>query len=470
MTAMQRTTAVDKTNIMVLCHAVVGTRMASPGIRSTNLARVLSQQLPDAHVTLSVPSTTPNDLDPSTVPYEFVTWTDKTLVSLAKKQDIIVSPSRFPLKILPFVRDKKLVLDLYTPFFTEWMEMTKYRPGERHRRAWMEMKRKDLIMQLAYADAVLCSNERQRDLLVGIMGTCGLITPRAYDENPTLERLVKIAPMGMRATPPVKGPPLLRGGRFPGIGPDDFVMIWNGTIVEWYDLELLIRALHRIVQRHPNVKLFFMGTEHPDSYGSEKLRGLGAGATRTAMALSEELGLLDKNVIFNFDWASNEETEQFLLESDLSVCTYWDSLETRYSFRVRYLDCLWASLPMVMTRGDIFAEMVDDQGLGLTVGEGDLDGLTAALERMVSDHEFRDGCRRNISQMRDEFTWERTLEPLVEFCRNPESALIRRSEQTLPIALRTLDWLGSRAHLEARFHIPGHIKGFAHRTRARLKG
>jgi hypothetical protein len=125
---------------------------------------------------------------------------------------------------------------------------------------------------------------------------------------------------------------------------------------------------------------------------------------------------------------------------------------------------------MVMTRGDIFAEMVDDQGLGLTVGEGDLDGLTAALERMVSDHEFRDGCRRNIAQMRDEFTWERTLEPLVEFCRNPESALIRRSEQTLPIALRTLDWLGSRAHLEARFHIPGHIKGFAYRTRARLKG
>jgi glycosyltransferase involved in cell wall biosynthesis len=302
------------------------------------------------------------------------------------------------------------------------------------------------------------------------MGTCGLITPRAYDENPTLDRLMKIAPMGMRAGTPETGTSLLRGGKFPGIAPGDLVLIWNGIIVEWYDLDVLIRAVDRVAQHHPQLKLFFMGTEHPDSHGSKPLQGLGGGATRTAIQLARDLGIYERNVFFNFTWATDEETRHYLAEADVAVCTYPDSLETRYSFRVRYLDCLWASLPMVMTRGDIFAEMVDERGLGLTVGEGDLDGLTAALEQMVSDHEFRDGCRRNIAQMRDEFTWERTLEPLVEFCRHPESALIRRSEQTLPIALRTLDWLGSRAHLEARFHIPGHIKGFARRTRARLNG
>ena len=56
-----------------------------------------------------------------------------------------------------------------------------------------------------------------------------------------------------------------------------------------------------------------------------------------------------------------------------------DHLETRFSFRTRMLDYLWATLPIVCTRGDHFAELVEREGLGLTVPYGDPEALAAAI-------------------------------------------------------------------------------------------
>jgi glycosyltransferase involved in cell wall biosynthesis len=437
--------------ILVLCRGTIGSQMASPGIRSFNIARVLHDQLPGAQVTLAIPRTTPSDFDPASVPFTFTRYDSASLIPLTKAHDIIIS-ARFPIKMLPFIAGKQLVLDLYTPFFTEWIEMTKGHPGNEHRRAWLETKRRDLLTQLSVADVVLCANERQRDLIAGIMGTIGAITPRAYDEDPTLRRLIKIAPLGIRADEPIRRKPLLRGV-WPGIGADDFIMLWNGVIVEWYDLDVLLRAVHRVSQARPNVRLFFMGTEHPDSHGSKPLQGLGGGATREAITLCEELGILDKNVFFNFAWANNDEAKQYLLESDIGVCTYFDSLETRYSFRVRYLDLFWASLPMICTRGDVVSEMVDDRQLGIAVPEGDVDALAAAIERLAGDRGFLDACRANVGQVREEFTWERTLQPLIDFCADPTTKLARRREQLQPVVMHALAGLASSAYYGARFGI-----------------
>jgi glycosyltransferase involved in cell wall biosynthesis len=425
--------------------------MASGGIRAVQMSRVLQQQVPDAEVTLVIPQTTPSDLDPSTVPFAFGRFDSANVSRLAREHDIIIS-TRFPLKMLPAARGRTLVLDLFTPLITEWVELTKRDPGYQHRRAWIDFKRRDLLVQMAAADLVLVSNDRQRDLILGAMATHGMITSRAFDEDTSLERLFKIAPMGVRPARPVTGPPRLRGV-VPGIGPDDFVIIWNGVILDWYDIDLLLRAVHALKDTHPNLRLFFMGTEHPDSYGAKKLQGLGGGVTKRAIALCEELGILDTHVIFNFTWADNEDTQQYLLESDISVCTYFDSLETRYSFRVRYTDVFWAGLPLVCTEGDIVADWVHDRELGVRVPQGDLAALIAAIDRLASDELFRRRCRTNMTALRGEFTWERTMAPLVDFCGDPSTALVRHGEQRAPLAARSAEWFVSRTWYEARFGI-----------------
>jgi glycosyltransferase involved in cell wall biosynthesis len=436
------------TNILVLGHTTVGSTMASGGIRSYHIARVLQEQMPEARVTLAIPRTTPADLDPDSVPFAFDRFDGHNLGQLAREHDIAIS-TRFPLKFIPAARNTRLVLDLFTPFFTEWVEMTKGAVGSSHRRSWIDMKRRDLLLQLAASETVLVSNERQRDLVAGMMGTSGLISRQMLERDPTLSELIREAPIGVRPEPPVSPGRRLRGV-FPGIGPDDFVMIWNGIIVDWYDIDLLLHAVHRLKDKHPHMRLFFMGTEHPDSYGTARLQGLGGGVTSRAIALCEELGILDKHVFFNFTWANDADSRAYLLESDIAVCTYFASLETRYSFRVRYLDVLWASLPLVSTEGDLFAEMVRERGMGISVPEGDLDALTAALDRMVSDTEFRSRCRERMALTREEYAWERTLAPLVDFCRTP--AFEGRRNQTA-VGIRAFDWLASRAYYEARFGV-----------------
>lgn len=454
--------------ILVLCHTTVGSKMASGGIRAFHMSRVLQEQLPNAEVTLAIPRSTPSDLDPASVPFAFERFDGHNIGQLAREHDIVIS-TRFPIKMLPAARHGTLVLDLFTPLITEWVELTKRDPGRQHRRAWIDFKRRDLLVQMAAADLILVSNERQRDLILGAMATHGMVTARAFDEDTSLRRLFKVAPMGVRPALPVRGEARLRGV-VPGISDGDFVIIWNGVILDWYDIDLLLRAVHALKDRHRNLRLFFMGTEHPDSYGAKKLEGLGGGVTKRAIALCEELGILDTHVIFNYTWATNEDTQQYLLESDMSVCTYFDSLETRYSFRVRYTDVFWAGLPLVCTEGDIVADWVHDRELGVRIAEGDLAGLTAAIDRLASDEAFRRRCRENMSALRDEFSWERTMASLVAFCGDPSTKLIRRSEQKMPLANRALEWMASRSYYEARFGIKRKVATIRKQLLARYAG
>ena len=104
----------------------------------------------------------------------------------------------------------------------------------------------------------------------------------------------------------------------------------------------------------------------------------------SARALSEELGLTGKHVFFNDGWVEYAQRQNFLLEATLGVTTHFDSAETRFAFRTRALDYLWAALPVVTTEGDWFAELVAREGLGLTVPPEDPDALAGALNRLLS--------------------------------------------------------------------------------------
>src|SRR4029079_11875445 len=80
--------------------------------------------------------------------------------------------------------------------------------------------------------------------------------------------------------------------------------------------------------------------------------------TTRAVRLAEELGLRDRVVFFNFGWVPYAERGRYLLEADLGVSAHFDDLETRFAFRTRLLDCFWAGLPVVTTRGDSLREVV----------------------------------------------------------------------------------------------------------------
>jgi glycosyltransferase involved in cell wall biosynthesis len=433
------------THVLVVSDGPVGSRMAAPGIRAFHIARTLHERVPDTRITLAVPSGPRSDVDPSAHPFETVVADSGEVAELAAPADIIVA-GRLPVSVLARTLGRRIVLDLYTPHVTEWANMMRYL-GKNHRRAALDARRKHLLLELSAADLVLCANGRQRDFFAGVMGTMGMITPDDFDADPTMRSRIAIASLGIRPhEPPPRSGAIRRA--FPAIRESDTVLLWNGTIIEWYDVDTLLRALRTVCEERDDVKLVFLGTDYPQA--KEGAGGsIGAGAVRDAVELARELDLLDRHVFFNHGWADDATSEAFLADADAAISTYFDNLETHYSFRVRYLDQIWASLPMICTRGDEVAEMVERRSLGVTVPAKDQAALAAAIRRMA-DPAAREAFRSNLRIVREEFRWERTLRPLIDFCSQAE-ARGEKAARVFPLAYRTADWFVAEAHEKVRF-------------------
>ncbi|MGE3599020.1 MAG: glycosyltransferase, partial [Dehalococcoidia bacterium] len=420
--------------ILIICKGPVGTSMSSPGIRSVNMARVLSRALPEARVLLAAPSA--SDLVPD-APFRVVSYTRRSLPRLAMGADIVICQGFAP-TLLPAFYGRIFVMDFFSNFMIEGLEYRREHISGDMREAWLETQRVYLNLQLSLADFVICSNERQRDAWLGMMSCLGLIPGTVYDEDATLRRLVAVAPYGIRPDP-IDAPsqPVIRGV-IPGIGPEDRIILWNGGILRWYDPLTLIRAVARLAPTRPDLRLLFLGTAYP-------VAGFDVGGMLPeAIALARDLDLLGTHVIFNEGWLPYDASGQAMLEADIGVSTYYENLETHFSYRTRLIDFLWAGTPVVCTRGDVIAEMVESRGLGFAVPQEDEDALTDALARLLDDADLRARCRANLAAIREELSWERALTPLVEFCRDPRPVARGKFFRTPDIASRTARYMHAR--------------------------
>jgi len=274
---------------------------------------------------------------------------------------------------------------------------------------------KVLNNQLLRGDFFLCASERQRHFWLGHLAALGRITPAVYDTDPTVRKLLAVAPFGLPGKPPHRTTSPIRGG-IPGIGHADKVVLWAGGVYSWFDPLTLLHAVDRLSQRHKDVRLVFLGMRHPNPEVPDMDIGV---QTR---ALGERLGLTGRHVFFNETWVPYTERQNWLLDADCGVTTHFDHVETTFAFRTRVLDYLWTGLPIVTTDGDSFAELVRAEGLGVVVPAEDPDALAEALRTALYDEEFARAARDRIAVVRERFTWDTVLAPLTSFCRNPTPA------------------------------------------------
>jgi hypothetical protein len=127
-------------------------------------------------------------------------------------------------------------------------------------------------------------------------------------------------------------------------------------------------------------------------------------------------------VFFN-DWMPYAERADYLLEADVGLSLHFDHVETRFAFRTRLLDCLWAGLPMVLTRGDSLGELAAQHGLAHLVPPGDVEGVALALDRTLAAAPLALADRqRRAGVITRDLQWAQVVEPLSAFCRQPRRA------------------------------------------------
>jgi len=423
------------TRVLVVTNDPVGARMAGPAIRSWNIALVLSAEHEVRLVTTS-------RLDEQPAPFEqFVVppGRQRAFRELERWAQVIIVQGHALSMFRALRRTKKLlVADIYDPMHVEQLEQARDRPPREYARIVAD--RVELLdEQLLRADFLMAASERQRLFYLGQLAALGRLNPISYAQGSDLRGLLAVVPFGLPSAPPVHEQQVLKGV-VPGIGADDKVVIWGGGLYSWFDPLTLIRAIGLLVARRPTVRLFFQGTQHP---GVAQM-----GIVQQSRALAGELGLLGTSVFFNETWVPYEQRQNYLLEADAGVSTHHVHLETALAFRTRILDYLWAGLPMVVTTGDSFAELVEQERLGIAVPPEDAAALADALERVLFDADFAADAVTRIRAVQSRFHWQAALAPLVTYLRDPrpapDRALVAR---TRSVRLRLVNAYGPRHDL-----------------------
>jgi glycosyltransferase involved in cell wall biosynthesis len=396
-------------NILLISGDVVNQNMGGVGVRNWEVAHALARH---CRVTLAVPGE--SDLRSQTVslvPYDLQ---KSDLRPNAEGADVIVLHGPI-LHFHPYLREigLPLAVDLYVPNLLENLVWHDQDDWDQWIPAYEEYLRLQLDL-LRAGDFFFCASERQRDYWLGWLHAQKRINPHTYRQDPTLRKLIDVIPFGLPTEPLAVTQHVLKGVH-PGIGEGDYVLLWSGGLWDWLDPLTLIRAVGQLAPRYPALKLYFMGTHHPNPLVT------GMSMPERAIQLSQELGLFEKTVFFG-DWVRYEERGNYLADADLAVVSHPGHIETRFSFRTRVLDCIWAGLPIVTTEGDAMADWVKQENLGLTVPPGDVDAMAQGIETIMLQPGGRVAYVDAFKKLQTTLQWSNVVRPLVEFCSAPEKA------------------------------------------------
>ncbi|MCE2982984.1 MAG: glycosyltransferase family 4 protein [Parachlamydia sp.] len=392
-------------DILINSANPIGKKMAGPAIRSFEFAKALSQS---SSVTLISPNA-PEIEEPGI-----------QAASLSRMHQFFPSAKALITQNLTLSmawRAKKhglkIIIDAYDPLPLEVFELFKHHPHDiRHRHYYSSLNQ--LIFNYQMADGIICASEKQRDLWIGFLLSLKLLSFDKYDVDSSLRNFIDVVPFGLSKTPPVKTGPGLR--EFYQFKKEDFLLVWGGGIWNWFDPLTLIRAVAFLKDKKPEIKLIFLGIKSPDPTVPEMAMG------GKAIELARELNVLNRCVFFKEGWIPYDERHNYLLDGSIGVSTHFEHLETRFSFRTRMLDYIWAGLPILATAGDSFADLIERHDLGIVVQPRNEQQIAEGLLHLTNHPERLKQMQKNLHAMARQFYWEEVVQPLKKMIEMPRQA------------------------------------------------
>jgi glycosyltransferase involved in cell wall biosynthesis len=198
--------------------------------------------------------------------------------------------------------------------------------------------------------------------------------------------------------------------------------LWGGGIWNWLDPLTLIRAWPQVLVQHPEARLVFLGTRHPNPLVPRHEMAA------KAEVLAAEIGEEDRSILF-FEWLSYKDREALLCEADVGVTLHPIHVETRFSLRTRVLDYFWARLPVLITDGDVTSEWIRDYGIGVVVPPFDPDAVGRGLVEILDRPKA--AWAQSFEPLRASLEWTQVVGPLLHYCLEGDYAPDRLDRQAL---------------------------------------
>ncbi len=291
-----------------------------------------------------------------------------------------------------------LLIDLYGPWFIENLAGGKTKCFKENLKA--------IFDSLKAGTFFLCANENQKDLYIGLSLAAGC-------NNPKINNNIGIVPIGISDIPPKRESGIIKG-IFPGIKKSDKLIIWWSGIWSWLDPLTLIKAMAIIATKRKDIKAAFLGVQSFEKTNQHQQ------IINQSFKLAEELKIKDKFVFFINEWLPYAERDKWLIDGDLGIISHNDNIETRFAWRTRALDYLWANLPIVTTQGDAIAELVHKYNLGRVVPYCNPEALSQAILELLDNQEEYQKIKQNINAFIPNLYWKNLIGPINDFCQRLE--------------------------------------------------
>ena len=235
--------------ILVLTGDVLGTQLAGPAIRAVEIARYLASR---HQIVLGCPQNTGYQPDFNVSIQEFGNEPGPAMLTAC---DAIIVPGSL---ILSEHIERPLIVDLYDPFILS--NLTRIAADPESGAALFNSEFNVLVRKLYSGDFFMCASEKQWDFWIGMLAAFRRINREQYDRDHHLRDLLAIVPFGI----PERPPELRTDLYLPEAPPNTKWIVWGGGIWNWFDPLTLIRAMEIISRSNTDIRLFFMGTQHPN--------------------------------------------------------------------------------------------------------------------------------------------------------------------------------------------------------------
>jgi glycosyltransferase involved in cell wall biosynthesis len=175
-----------------------------------------------------------------------------------------------------------------------------------------------------------------------------------------------------------------------GLQKNDFVFVYSGGIGVYYKLDIVIKALKKIMNDAKNVKLILVG------YGNDVNRVLN---------LARDLDLLDR--VFYLGVKTDQlELAQVLSASDIGIVPFDSNPLWKNALPAKAMEYFACGLPVLATvyTDSILGKIIREHNIGLISDPENIDALAGNMDRLYKDRLYsNEAGRRAMSLAKERF-------------------------------------------------------------------
>jgi len=259
------------------------------------------------------------------------------------------------------------------------------------------------VRTFARADCLLCAGKRQRSYFYGWLVQSGRV--------PEDEHFIRYIPVSLS--------PELPEHIFPTADDDSApVLVSGGGWFPWQNQAKTIFAACRQVAQRNRGTIRIFGTPHETATVSPEERLI-----RDIYSQVQTLAQSSPRIRVEGYIGRNDLIEIYR-RAGVAVEAMQYNLERELAFTTRTIEYLWCGLPVLYNNYAEISEHIEEYNAGWTIDPTSDAEIALALDEILSSPKVLAEKSRNAQRLvRDRFTWDKTILPLVEFLKAPAAKL-----------------------------------------------